>query len=137
LVALLAYQFFLAYASSLGWAQRRSKRAARGSVGFSHSQKGGPGCHGAISPDGQWIVTESWYGSDPVEIYLYRRGEIEPRLTLAAMAPSWHLQTHVHPAFSRDGKRVYLNYNAPGSPGSQVYYVDLAGIMKAELSKGR
>ena len=26
----------------------------------------GPGCHGAVSPDRNWIATESWYGSDPM-----------------------------------------------------------------------
>jgi Tol biopolymer transport system component len=94
----------------------------------------GPGCHGTISPDRQWIVTESWYRSDPVEIYLYRRGEVQPRRILAEMAPTWRLQAHVHPAFSRDGKRVFFNYNAPGGRGSQVVCYDLTDTIQSESS---
>lgn len=85
----------------------------------------GPGCHGTISPDGRWIVTEDWYASDPVNILLYRRGEREPHRVLATMSPTWHLQVHVHPAFSRDGRRVYVNYNEPGGRGAAVYAIDI------------
>jgi hypothetical protein len=85
----------------------------------------GPGCHGTISPDGQWIVTESWYRSDPVDIFLYRRGDVEPTCILARGIPPWETRAHVHPTFSRDGRRVYFNYNTQGSRGSQVYCCDL------------
>ena len=90
----------------------------------------GPGCHGTISPDRQWIVTESWYNSDPIEIFLYRRGENVPRKILGKQSGNWHLHTHVHPAFSRDGQRVYFNYNALGGPGSQMYMCDLSELIK-------
>ena len=85
----------------------------------------GPGCHGSVSPDGQWIVTESWYGSDPVPIYLYRRGEREPFRVLAESLPPWSTRAHVHPSFSRDGSRVYFNFNSPGSRGSRLCCIDL------------
>lgn len=85
----------------------------------------GPGCHGTVSPDGQWIATESWYGSEEVNVYLYRRGEIEPTAILARTEPPWKTRAHVHPSFSRDGRRVYFNYNVAGGRGSQVYACDL------------
>ncbi len=85
----------------------------------------GPGCHGTVSPDGKWIVTESWYNSEPVQIYLYKRGATKPHTTLATMQGNWQYKTHVHPAFSPNGRRVYFNYNAQGSKGSQVYCYEL------------
>jgi hypothetical protein len=85
----------------------------------------GPGCHGTISPDRNWVVTEAWYGSDPVPIFLYRRGEIEPTATLATSLPPWSTRAHVHPTFSRDGRRVYFNLNTPQNRGSQVMCCDL------------
>jgi len=90
----------------------------------------GVGCHGTISPNGEWIVTESWYGSDPTEIYLYKRGETTPTKIIATQEANWKFRSHVHPAFSRDGKRVYFNFNAPESKGSQLYAADLSDYIK-------
>ena len=91
----------------------------------------GYGCHGTISPDGNWIATESWYRSNPVHLYLYKRGETKPYKILATQDNDvWNYRSHVHPAFSRDGMRVYFNYDAPGSKGSQVYAYDLSEITK-------
>jgi hypothetical protein len=68
-------------------------------------------------------------GSDPVDIFLYYRGHVAPTRILATTSPSWQYQVHVHPAFSRDGKRVYVNYNGPDSQGGQVYCLDLEAIV--------
>lgn len=85
----------------------------------------GPGCHGTVSPDGGWVVTESWYGSDPVVVFLYRRGETEPTCVLARSRPPWSTRAHVHPSFSRDGRSVIFNHNPDGCRGSVVSRVDL------------
>jgi hypothetical protein len=88
---------------------------------------GGYGCHPAMSPDRQWIATETWYGSDPVRLMLYRRGKTVPDLLLETMAPVnaiWTLSAHANPSFSRDGKRVYFS-RAVADGLSQAYYVDV------------
>lgn len=87
----------------------------------------GYGCHPALSPDRQWVATESWYGSDPVRLMLYQRGQTRPARILGTFEPAtavWDLSAHVNAAFSRDGKRVY--FSRPVAPGlSQAYCVDL------------
>ena len=95
----------------------------------------GPGCHGAVSPDRNWIVTESWYGSDPIKVFLYKKGETEPAKLLywqRAVVKGikfWDVRSHIHPAFSRDGKRVY--FNGQGSDGkSKVWCYDLSEFME-------
>ena len=94
----------------------------------------GPGCHGAVSPNRKWVVTESWYGSDPIKVFLYKKGEIEP-VKLLFQQPAvvngikfWEVRSHIHPAFSRDGKKVY--FNGQGSDGkSKVWCYDLSEIV--------
>ncbi len=92
----------------------------------------GPGCHGTVSPDRQWIVTESWYRSDPINVYLYRRGEVVPRKQIFSQPAVvqgksfWDIRSHVHPTFSRDGKRVF--FNGQGVDGqSKVWVFELLG----------
>jgi len=88
---------------------------------------GGYGCHPAMSPDRQWIATETWYGSEPVRLMLYERAELAPDRLLDIMAEAetvWAIHAHVNPAFSRDGKRVYFT-RAVAAGLSQAYYVDL------------
>ncbi len=94
----------------------------------------GPGCHGTVSPDRKWIVTESWYGSDPVKVFLYKKGEIESTKILFQQPATvngikfWDVRSHVHPAFSRDGKKVY--FNGQGDDGkSKVWCSDLSEII--------
>lgn len=87
----------------------------------------GRGCHPAMSPDRQWIATESWYGSDPVYLKLYRRGSLKPDRILAILSPVdaiWDLRAHVNPAFSPDGRRVYF-MRPVGTSLSQACYVEL------------
>jgi len=80
----------------------------------------GPGCHGAASPDRQWIVTEDWYHTNPTRLYLYRRGETTPTAVLAVQKAHWR-HSDMHPAFSFDGQRVYYNYNVPGDNTARLY----------------
>lgn len=93
----------------------------------------GVGCHGAVSPDREWIATESWYRADPIVLRLFRRGETQPTAVLFTQEQHskeiWEMRTHVHPAFSRDGKRVYFNAWPAGAPGPQVMSVDISSIV--------
>ena len=95
----------------------------------------GPGCHGAVSPNRNWVVTENWYGSDPIKVFLYEKGETE-HTKLLYQQPAvvkgikfWDVRSHIHPAFSRDGKKVY--FNGQGSDGkSKVWCYDLSEIVE-------
>ena len=95
----------------------------------------GYGCHGAVSPDKQWIVTESWYSSDPIVLRLYRRGQTSGGRVLYVQPGTvdgenfWKLRAHMHPAFSRDGKRVYFNAIPPNAGGSKVFALDLTPLI--------
>lgn len=95
----------------------------------------GPGCHGAVSPNRQWVVTESWYGSDPIKVFLYKRGKTKPEKLLFQQAAVvngikfWEVRSHIHPAFSRDGKKVY--FNGQGKDGkSKVWCYDLSEFVE-------
>ena len=88
----------------------------------------GKGCHGTVSPDRQWIVTEDWYRTDPTHLYLYRRGETTPTEVLAVQKAHWR-HSDMHPAFSFDGKRVYYNYHVAGDNKARLYCCDLSSIM--------
>ena len=88
----------------------------------------GRGCHPAMSPDKKWFATESWYKSNPVALYLYKRGEIKPRAVLMntwLSNPIWKLQAHVNPSFAQDGKRVYF-FNPVSEKCCQAYYADIS-----------
>ena len=88
---------------------------------------GGYGCHPAMSPDRRWIATETWYGSEPVRLMLYKHGRLVPDRLLDVMVEAktvWGIHAHVNPAFSRDGKRVYFA-RAVAEGLTQAYYVDL------------
>lgn len=94
----------------------------------------GPGCHGAVSPNQNWIVTESWYGSDPIKLFLYKKGETKPAKLLYQQPAVvkgikfWEVRSHIHPAFSRDGGKVY--FNGQGRDGkSKVWCYDLSEIL--------
>lgn len=95
----------------------------------------GPGCHGAVSPNRAWVVTESWYGSDPIKVYLYKKGETNPSKLLFEQPAIvngiefWEVRSHIHPAFSRNGKKVY--FNGQGADGkSKVWCYDLTDLVK-------
>lgn len=115
------------------WAHRNDKNfklwTADGKIAATVA---GEGCHGAVSPDREWIATESWYGSDPIVLRLFRRGQVQPAAILYVQQERsrelWKLRTHVHPAFSRDGRRVYFNAWPENAPGPQVMAVDISAV---------
>ena len=64
-------------------------------------------------PDRQWYAGDRAYPGYPADIFLYRRGETEPAAVFGGQNfrhCTWKLQIHPNPTFSRDGKRIYLNY---------------------------
>jgi Tol biopolymer transport system component len=97
----------------------------------------GHGNHGTISPDRQWIVTDSWYQTDPIKVFLYKKGNLNPTITLFQQPrvvngkDFWDVHSHIHPAFSRDGKRVYFNGMAKDGL-SKVWCYDLTEIIDKE-----
>lgn len=97
----------------------------------------GHGNHGTVSPDRQWIVTDTWYQSDPIKVLLYKKGEVLPRKILFQQPRKvqgkdfWDVHSHIHPAFSRDGRRVYFNGMAKDGL-SKVWCYDLSEIIKKD-----
>lgn len=97
----------------------------------------GHGNHGTISPDRQWIVTDSWYQTDPIKVFLYKKGSLNPTITIFQQPrvvkgkDFWDVHSHIHPAFSRDGKRVYFNGMAKDGL-SKVWCYDLTKIIGNE-----
>jgi len=91
----------------------------------------GPGNHLGMSPDRKYLVSENIYKSDPVVMKLYRTGNTEPLAVLmnVPQGPVWEMKTHVNPAFSRDGRKVYFNKPVDGMP--QVYRVDITKVISA------
>lgn len=74
---------------------------------------GGIGNHIDGSPDRQWFVGDRAYPDYPADIFLYRRGQVEPVATFGGQNFQdciWKLKIHPNPTFSRDGKRIYFNH---------------------------
>lgn len=97
----------------------------------------GHGNHGTVSPDKEWIVTDSWYQTDPIQVFVYKRGETYPTKVIFMQPRAvngkdfWDVHSHIHPAFSRDGKSVYFNGMAKDGL-SKVWCYDLTEIMENE-----
>lgn len=92
---------------------------------------GGNGNHIDGSSDRQWFVGDRAYPGHPLDILLYRRGNIEPEAVLDShnfQHIVWKLQVHPNPTFSRDGKRVYFNRPLSDSK-TQAVYVDISDIV--------
>lgn len=87
----------------------------------------GYGNHLGFSNDREFYATESWYGTVPVVLRVYRRGEKHPMLQTVVSRDrrtTWELRYHVNPSFSRDGRRVYFHYSA--EPGViQASYIEI------------
>lgn len=87
----------------------------------------GPGNHLSANTDRGRFATESWYGSNPVVLRVYKRGHTNPfwqeNVTVDNFTV-WDLGNHVNPAFSRDGKRVYYHKNTNAGK-SQAFMVVL------------
>lgn len=94
----------------------------------------GHGCHGDIRRDGMYIAGENWYGSDPIELYLYRRGEREPLTTIFSHPFTrmvWDIRDrhHVNPSFSRCGRYLYYN-KAVAENVNHAFRYDLKGLVE-------
>lgn len=99
----------------------------------------GHGNHGSVSPNREWIVTDTWYKIDPISVYLYKKGDINPTKVLFQQPRMvkgkdfWEVRSHIHPAFSRDGKKVYFNGMAKDGL-SKVWSYDLTEIIDKQAN---
>ncbi len=91
----------------------------------------GVGNHMGISPDRKYLASENHYELDPVVLRLFRVGNVEPLavLTDVPAGPIWKMRTHVNPAFSRDGRKVYFNKPIAGLP--HVIRADVSQVIQA------
>jgi hypothetical protein len=87
---------------------------------------GGPGNHLGASFDRKLYASESWYGTTPVIMSVFKKGQsnayLQDTVSLDAHT-TWTLAHHINPSFSRDGKRVY--YNKCVAPGKVQAYMML------------
>ena len=93
----------------------------------------GYGCHGAARADGKYFAGESWYGSDPIVLRLYSRGQRKPLAEIFShhfVRPTWQNgRHHVNPSFSRDGMRLYYK-KAVNENTSHAFSCDLTGLVE-------
>lgn len=92
---------------------------------------GGIGNHIDGSPDRQWFVGDRAYPDYPADIFLYRRGEIEPAAVFGGQNFQnciWKLQIHPNPTFSRDGKRIYFNHPV-SETRTEACYVEMKDLI--------
>ena len=92
----------------------------------------GLACHSCASFDRKWFAGETWYRSNPIKLYLYKKGNLKPAAEIFETKFTdivWKGGGHVNPSFSRDGKRLY--YNRPISNElKQAYFCDISEIVK-------
>lgn len=101
----------------------------------------GPGNHNGVPADRAWIATDSWYQSDPTELFLYKRGETIPTTRFFTIADKtgwdewemvWTDLAHLNPSFSRDGTRLYyMRPTAKDRVGA--FMVDLTKSVRGHL----
>jgi hypothetical protein len=86
--------------------------------------------HTAFSPDKQWYAGDSFYRSNPAELYLYKRGQTVPTAVIFKADPQivWQYTGHINPSFSRDTKRLY--YNRPVGNLKQAYYCEVPPVVR-------
>jgi hypothetical protein len=105
--------------------QPNDKSARRWSLDADYIETlAGPGNHLAASFNRELFASESWYGSDPVVLKIFRKGETK-QFWFDKVGDDiivWELGNHVNPSFSRDGKRVYYHKNT-GTRESQAWMV--------------
>jgi len=92
----------------------------------------GPGCHTAASADRQWFAGDTSYNSDPIKLFLYKKGMATPSAVIFEHKfpdITWKARGHVNPSFSRDGKRLYYN-RAISETMKQAYYCDISEIVR-------
>ena len=87
----------------------------------------GDGNHACLFRDKTRIATDSWYGAEKISIYEYKRGDLfsKPLTTFDSPVPYKQMLTHPHPAYSRDGKRIYFNHTGMVG-GSQLCAINLS-----------
>lgn len=97
----------------------------------------GHGNHLSFSPDRKLYATESWYGTVPVVLRAYRRGQTTPvqrHVVSRDNQGTWDLSYHVNPSFSRDGRRVYFNHSpAPGIIEASYIEISPLAVAKDEI----
>lgn len=74
---------------------------------------GGIGNHIDGSPDRAYFTGDRAYPGYPADIFLYKRGQVEPIATFGGQNFQdcvWKKKVHPNPTFSRDGKRIYFNH---------------------------
>lgn len=91
---------------------------------------GGSGNHGTLSPDKSWVVTDSWHKENGfIRLKLFSTGNVSEEAIIDQQPGKSTGYSHMHPAFSWDGKRVYYNLYVDGGPGSQLYVADLSKVI--------
>jgi hypothetical protein len=73
----------------------------------------GSGNHIALSSDKSMLAAETIYQKSPIELNIFKRGEIEPVSKIFShkySTATWDEKYHVNPSFSKDGKRLYFNH---------------------------
>ena len=92
----------------------------------------GFGCHVAMSPDKQWFAGETWYKSNPIKLFIYKRASEVPAEVIFEHSFAdmvWKYGGHVNPSFSRDGKRLYYT-RAVSNQLKQAYYCDISSVVE-------
>ena len=93
---------------------------------------GGIGNHIDGSPNREWYVGDRAYPGYPADIFLYKRGEIEPVAIFGGQNFQecvWNLKVHPNPTFSRDGNRVYFNYPISNNR-TEACFVEIGEIVR-------
>lgn len=92
----------------------------------------GPVNHSCGSPDRNWFAGENWSRDLPLELYLYKKGDLKPRATIFTSSyidVVWKNSAHISSSFSHDGTRLY--YHRPVSATQmQVFYTDITPLLK-------
>jgi len=114
------------------WQQKKDKYMRRWNLHYEVVETVcGSGNHGCPSPNKELIATETWYGSDPIRLRLYKRGNSEPSEIIyeqtrnVAGRDFWEIHSHMHPSWSRDGSRVYFNAMPEKDGVSQLFAYDV------------
>ncbi len=83
----------------------------------------GPGNHPTISPNRRWIVTDPPYGADPVTLIEYDLSRKTSRaIDSYGTDIVWGMKTHLNPAFSHNGRRLYWNRPSDNETMEVWYY---------------
>jgi hypothetical protein len=72
----------------------------------------GSGNHFTFNKDLTYIVTDSFYESSPIYLFIYKRNQIKPihKIYLTMNTELiWNEEFHINPSFSSDGSRIYFN----------------------------